>query len=427
MGNGTYGNIVDLHDIYVKMDDKEELTPEEHQKVLKDLKDGCYIEIEKTFKQHVIDEFKKNCIWHHIRLRKRGKVQLFARMAMITILTIFYNIFFSHFGWSSIITTVMFFYVAILGINFLERNPGYKIIRNYIPENSKIKSITCGSFHSFVLFENGNLWGWGSNERGQLGRVPIGCVLRPTLLFRGVIMVTARDKYSLVLCDEEIKEENETVKKRVLYTMGDNTFGQLANFTKEQTKQDRVEIVPLKHDCDYISIGTMNGMGFAKRPDGDIYAWGLYLIEDQPEKKRKVAKIIPQPTLTRCKSFNELVERQTKRFTYHLVDVTDTSSCLTSDDIECEGFAIIEEKDLITVHYTYGDEEDEKDTPPNVIKINIGDKNKFSLIDDCNIIGDVDIKDVNQVFKKDPNDKDNQLGVLKKLMESIFSKDKKPV
>ena len=133
---------------------------------------------------------------------------------IITILIIPLNIFFLFLGimlFNPILVIVLT--CLILCIPFFERNPVYKFIRNYIPEISKIKSITCGAFHTFVLFENGNLWGWGSNDRGQLGRVPIGCVLRPTLLFKDVIMVTARDKYSLYFAMKKSKRKTQQLRK----------------------------------------------------------------------------------------------------------------------------------------------------------------------------------------------------------------------
>jgi alpha-tubulin suppressor-like RCC1 family protein len=44
-----------------------------------------------------------------------------------------------------------------------------KSFKNYSFENEKIVMISCGLRHSLALTESGRVFGWGWNNRGQLG------------------------------------------------------------------------------------------------------------------------------------------------------------------------------------------------------------------------------------------------------------------
>ena len=154
-----------------------------------------------------------------------------------------------------------------------------------------------------VLFENGDVWGWGDNEYGQLGRVPNICHTEPRPLFSNALAIAAVNNHSLVLCRD--------TKGTFLYTMGDNTYGQLGEFELIQCR------VPLRIErgFNFIDIATVNGISLGVTADGYVYVWGLYKFEEIKGRetnvmtKSKKAYIIEEPKQVNCRSINEFITR----------------------------------------------------------------------------------------------------------------------
>ena len=280
-------------------------------------------------------------------------------------------------------------FTFLVGIRLLFTRLDWGEAKNNICEDVSEKSgnrvikIVCGGAHNLVLFSNGNLWGWGSNNNGQLGRVPLGNILRPTLLFRGVETVTTRNNHTLLLCNEGVPGN----PSRYLYCMGDNTFAQLGNFDKIRYAE------PVKIRTDYLDIATINGISLGMRKDKQgnqiFQAWGLFAIEESIREENedisktsmpnKVAKIISSPKLVDCRSFNDFVERYAS-VTYFWVEANESSSFRRTENDPAPR-QLIDPAELMTVQYLSQNQKPIR----GVMNVHIGTKNNFSLMSDCSI------------------------------------------
>lgn len=85
-----------------------------------------------------------------------------------------------------------------------------------------VKSVSAGHYHTLVVKENGELWSFGQNNRGQLGHAINHStnLMNPDAekIMDNVRSVAAGDKYSFA-----VKENDE------LWSFGDNSFGQLGH------------------------------------------------------------------------------------------------------------------------------------------------------------------------------------------------------
>ena len=79
-------------------------------------------------------------------------------------------------------------------------------------------AVSCGSFHTLALDENGGVWTWGLGEYGQLGTGNTSNVLQPALVpsLKGIISLVSGRVHSLAFPQEG-----------GLLVFGHNDFGQL--------------------------------------------------------------------------------------------------------------------------------------------------------------------------------------------------------
>ena len=136
----------------------------------------------------------------------------------------------------------------------------------------KFTQISAGYKHSLALGTDGNLYSWGTNEKGQLGRSINGAedgtprkVNLPTGVSR-FTQVIAGGEHSLALGSDGN-----------LYSWGDNTSGQLGrnpSATKDGTP--RKVAMPAGITITQASApGTLGGdFSLALGSDGNIYSWG---------------------------------------------------------------------------------------------------------------------------------------------------------
>ena len=136
----------------------------------------------------------------------------------------------------------------------------------------KFTQISAGYKHSLALGTDGNLYSWGTNEKGQLGRSINGAedgtprkVNLPTGVSR-FTQVIAGGEHSLALGSDGN-----------LYSWGDNTSGQLGrnpSATKDGTP--RKVAMPTGITITQASApGTLGGdFSLALGSDGNIYSWG---------------------------------------------------------------------------------------------------------------------------------------------------------
>ena len=307
--------------------------------------------------------------------------------------------------------------VCIL-INIIANKRRSQISQNNIREDNKtkVKQLVCGAHHNFVLFENGNLWGWGSNNHGQLGLRALGEILCPTLIYTKVERVATSNNHSIVLCNEGTAND----PSRFIYAMGDNTFAQLGNFNNIRYNE------PLKFATNYTGIATMNNISLGKRENDDneiiIEAWGLLTMQDNernnPRRKKKFAKIITKPTQVKCKSFNEFIERNFS-LTYFWVNACESPSLSRNPNDPPE--------DLIDQFYdnsqieqvNYYSDSGEPVNEDRVINVHIGPKNYNSLMSGCSVRSGalVNVEDFTQIGNYE--DKTTVSSVFSRLTKSL--------
>eukprot|EP00596_Hydrurales_sp_CCMP1899_P000603 CAMPEP_0119046636 /NCGR_PEP_ID=MMETSP1177-20130426/47913_1 /TAXON_ID=2985 /ORGANISM="Ochromonas sp, Strain CCMP1899" /LENGTH=528 /DNA_ID=CAMNT_0007020065 /DNA_START=236 /DNA_END=1819 /DNA_ORIENTATION=- len=109
-------------------------------------------------------------------------------------------------------------------------------------KREKVVSLSLGSFHVLVVSEEGNIYTWGRNHKGQLGRgfisnfelTPSKIETFSTPIFKNsnkILEISCGAEYSLALIryinkDKRKNEEENKVENR-LYGWGDNSKGQL--------------------------------------------------------------------------------------------------------------------------------------------------------------------------------------------------------
>ena len=120
---------------------------------------------------------------------------------------------------------------------------------------------TAGEFHALARKSDGSLWGWGANDRGQLGAGDFDDRLSPVRVDMAVdwIDVSAGESHTLAL-----KSDN------TLWAWGNNIFGQLGDGT--QLERSTPLHVGASSFWGAISAGGQDSG--AIRDDGTLWAWG---------------------------------------------------------------------------------------------------------------------------------------------------------
>ncbi|GEC93678.1 RCC1 domain-containing protein [Brevibacillus brevis] len=126
----------------------------------------------------------------------------------------------------------------------------------------RVVSIADGFSHTLALKEDGTVWSWGQESRGQLGNGSTNHNLLPTKV-KGLENVTAiAAGFSL---------HNLAVKKDgTVWAWGNNNYGQLG----DGTKTNRFLPVQVKGLTDVVSVAVGNEQSFAIKKDGSVWAWG---------------------------------------------------------------------------------------------------------------------------------------------------------
>jgi RCC1 and BTB domain-containing protein len=94
--------------------------------------------------------------------------------------------------------------------------------------NEKVIQISCGFWHSMALTESGNVFSWGDNQFGQLGFEYFRLINRPTriqLPHISISRISCDSFHSLLLSNDGI-----------IYFFGNNTYGQIGNGVNECSK-----------------------------------------------------------------------------------------------------------------------------------------------------------------------------------------------
>ena len=203
-----------------------------------------------------------------------------------------------------------------LGIGTIEPNPTPQLVKGL--KNIKVVDMSCGGFYSLALTSDGQVYGWGHNQFGQLGdgrtetitipkHIPIdekirslSCGIKHTiaLTLTGRALVWGLNSYgqlgrevrrpSFLTKPEPIPGFEDTVFAKVVcgpnhsilltsdgyvYTLGDNKGGQIGNGSMEpQSTPFRVS-----DDLKFKDIigNKENDVSIAVSMDNRVFVWGL--------------------------------------------------------------------------------------------------------------------------------------------------------
>ena len=86
------------------------------------------------------------------------------------------------------------------------------------------QAVAVGGAHALALDRQGNLWGWGDDRHGQLGRGRVNHTPqdRPTRIARDIVAIAAGDRHSLAVR-----------KDGALLAWGENRWGEVGNGSQE--------------------------------------------------------------------------------------------------------------------------------------------------------------------------------------------------
>ena len=136
---------------------------------------------------------------------------------------------------------------------------------------TNIVAIDGGQIHSLALNSDGTIWGWGSNNYGQLGASISGCTGNPILLtpvqVSGVsdvlnnrAAIAAGERHSLA-----VKSDG------TVWAWGSNEFGQLGNNGVSGCSSQPVQVSNVSN---IISSSAGGLFSLVRKSDGTIWAWG---------------------------------------------------------------------------------------------------------------------------------------------------------
>jgi alpha-tubulin suppressor-like RCC1 family protein len=150
-----------------------------------------------------------------------------------------------------------------------------------LPGGTRIKSVYPGPCNTMALTTEGELYGWGINNNGQLGLGHTDLVTSPTHIDLPVgvkIKAVFRDEPSSALptVDEEYNPTDSTIaltENGELYAWGNNNCGQLGlGDTNQVTSPTRIDL----HNDEKIKTVSQNCHNIiAQTENGKLYAWGL--------------------------------------------------------------------------------------------------------------------------------------------------------
>jgi len=122
-----------------------------------------------------------------------------------------------------------------------------------------ISALEAGAFHTLALTHDGSVYSWGSNWFGQLGAGDLSNHSEPVQVvgLQNIVQVSAGDYHSLALAADG-----------TLYAWGANWFGQVGDGTYANPSS------PVVVATGILSIASGSGHTLALQLDGTVVAWG---------------------------------------------------------------------------------------------------------------------------------------------------------
>jgi alpha-tubulin suppressor-like RCC1 family protein len=130
--------------------------------------------------------------------------------------------------------------------------------------NEKVIQISCGYWHSLALTESCHVFSWGNNDFGQLGFEYYERLYRPTqiqLPHISISKISCGSFHSILLSNDG-----------VIYIFGSNRYGQIGNGSKRMQRKPIV----LKHEKRFTDIAShwSRNISIALSMDNNYYVWG---------------------------------------------------------------------------------------------------------------------------------------------------------
>ena len=137
----------------------------------------------------------------------------------------------------------------------------YSISPIKIMEGVKFKAVAAKENHSIALDEEGYIWEWGDNRDENLGNVSTGLIFSPTKFLTDI-------KFSKVFAGSNFNMAIDLEGK--VWAWGVNSNGQLGN----NTTSNSVSPVKVETSDNFTQISTSYGYSVALDEEGNIWAWG---------------------------------------------------------------------------------------------------------------------------------------------------------
>lgn len=135
---------------------------------------------------------------------------------------------------------------------------------------SNVTAVVSATSFSLALRDDGTVWSWGSNIRGQLGRgtSSTGSIYQPARVpdLSNIVAIAASDQmYAMALRDDG-----------TVWAWGDNFFGQMGDGIKYNPNSPSYVTTPVMieglNNVKVIAAGPKNV--FVIKTDGTVWAWG---------------------------------------------------------------------------------------------------------------------------------------------------------
>jgi hypothetical protein len=149
-----------------------------------------------------------------------------------------------------------------LGIGTAGYIPGVKNTPKQIGSDKDWIAVAAGKFHTVALKQDHSLWTWGLNESGQLGNNNSNNVTKPTRVGTDSdwLKIAAGQSYTIAL------KQNGTI-----WSWGSNSYGELGYPTDKAFPNPTPRKIGT--DADWKEIGT-GGYNAAIKQSGALWVWG---------------------------------------------------------------------------------------------------------------------------------------------------------
>lgn len=147
-------------------------------------------------------------------------------------------------------------------------------------------AIAAGAYHNLVVRQDGSVWAWGANDRGELGdgtTTPRGTPVAVGTGFGGVVAVTAGYRFSLAL-----------KKDGTAWAWGENSAGMLGDGAVT-ARQSPVEVsAPFKA----VALSAAGYHSMALDDEGKAWVWGYNysgILGDGTDTNRLTPALVDDP------------------------------------------------------------------------------------------------------------------------------------